>query len=188
MIKSRVGRKPVTVPAGVEVKVQGQDLHFKGSKGQAAMPIHPFVKIELDKNQIQVRSNTEGKYQRGGSGARLNKAITGTVRAKIQNLVSGITKGFEKKLVLVGVGYRAQVKGKILTLSIGFSHPVNFTAPEGITLEAPSQTEILVKGIDKHLVGHTAAMIRAVRGPEPYKGKGIRYSDEVIIRKETKKK
>lgn len=188
MSTSRVGRKPVAIPAGVEIKLQGQDLIIKGSKGQVVVPIHPLIKIELDKNHLKVNSNTEGKYIRTGSGTKLNKAITGTTRAKIFNFVHGVSKGFEKKLVLVGVGYRAQAKGNTLNLTIGYSHPVNFTAPEGVTLETPSQTEILVKGVDKHLVGHAAAMIRDVRCPEPYKGKGIRYSTEVVVRKETKKK
>lgn len=187
-VTSRVGRKPVVIPTGVEVKVQGLDLMIKGPKGHMTMPLHPAVKIEFDENKhLKVTTNNEG-YSRSGSGSKLKRSITGTVRAKINNLVHGVTAGFERKLVLVGVGYRAQAKGKTLNLTIGYSHPVAIEAPEGVTFETPSQTEILVKGIDKHLVGHTAAKIRAVRSPEPYKGKGIRYADETVVRKETKKK
>ena len=115
-------------------------------------------------------------------------SIAGTTRAKIYNMVTGVSAGYERKLLLVGVGYKAQSKGKVLGLTLGFSHPVDFKVPDGITIETPIPTEIIVKGIDKHLVGHTAAMIRAIRGPEPYKGKGVRYAGEVIVRKETKKK
>lgn len=188
MVTSRVGRKPVTIPKGVDVKVSGSELLVKGPKGQMALPIHTAVSVKIEDGTINILTNSEGKYCRSGSGLKLNKSITGTMRAKIANLVHGVTAGFERKLQLVGVGYRAQAKGKELHLSIGYSHPVVIKAPEGITIETPSQTEILVKGVDKHLVGHLSSMIRAVRGPEPYKGKGIRYSDEVIIIKETKKK
>ena len=188
MATSRVGRKPVTIPAGVDVKLQGHDLHVKGPKGQMSLPVHPGVLIQIENDAIKFRSNSEGGYCRSGSGMKLSKSIIGTARAKIANLVHGVTVGFERKLLLVGVGYRAQVKGKELNLTIGFSHPVSFKAPEGITIETPSLTEIIVKGIDKHLVGHVASMIRDVRSPEPYKGKGIRYSDEIIVLKETKKK
>ena len=188
MATSRVGRKPVTIPKGVDVTLQGQDLHVKGPKGQMSLPVHPGVLVQIEDGAIKFRSNSEIGYSRSGSGMKLNKSIIGTARAKIANLVQGVTAGFERKLVLVGVGYRAQAKGKDLNLTIGFSHPVSITAPEGITIETPSQTEILVKGIDKHLVGHVASMIRGVRSPEPYKGKGIRYANEVIVLKETKKK
>jgi large subunit ribosomal protein L6 len=188
MTTSRVGRKPIAVPTGVDVKMQGQDLHIKGPKGQIAVLIHPAVLIQIEDGHIKFRPNSEAGYTRSGSGLKLNKSIIGTARAKISNYVQGVTKGFERKLVLVGVGYRAQIKGKDLNLTVGFSHPVVITAPEGITIEAPSQTEILVKGVDKHLVGHVASMIRDVRSPEPYKGKGIRYANEVIKLKETKKK
>lgn len=188
MTTSRVGRKPVAIPAGVEIKVQGQELHIKGPKGHLNMPLHPAVMVQVEDGAIKVRPSSEIGYCRSGSGSKLNRSISGTARADIANYVHGVTKGFERKLVLVGVGYRAQVKGKELHLTVGFSHPVSIKAPEGITIETPSQTEITVKGVDKHLVGHVASKIRDVRPPELYKGKGIRYVDEVIILKETKKK
>lgn len=188
VVTSRVGRKPVTIPSGVDVKVNGNDLLVKGPKGQMALPIHSSILIKIENGSINVTTNTDGSYCRSGSGTKLNKSITGTIRAKIANIVHGVTAGFERKLKLVGVGYRATVKGKELHLAIGYSHPVVIEAPDGITIEAPSQTEILVKGIDKHLVGHVASRIREVRPPEPYKGKGILYSNEVVIIKETKKK
>lgn len=188
MTTSRVARKPVMIPSGVEIKMQGQDLSIKGPKGHLNMPLHPAVKIEIEnKNQLKVVASNDG-YSRSGTGSKLKKSITGTIRAKIHNMVHGVTSGFERKLVLVGVGYRAQVKGKSLHLSIGYSHPVVIEAPEGVIFEAPSLTEVIVKGIDKHLVGHTASIVRAVRPPEPYKGKGIRYANEIVVRKETKKK
>lgn len=188
MATSRIGRKPVAIPSGVDVKIAGQELLIKGPKGQVHLPIDPFVEINIEDGHVKVKTNSKGGYCRSGSGQKSLKSMTGTTRAKIHNLVLGVSKGFERKLMLVGVGYKAQAKGKLLGLSIGFSHPVDFKVPEGITIETPSQTEIIVKGIDKHLVGHTASMIRAVRGPEPYKGKGIRYADERIVIKETKKK
>lgn len=188
MSTSRVARKPVAIPKGVDIKLVDQELIIKGSKGQLSLPVHRHVHVDIQDGQINVRTNTEGGYSRTGSGAKLKKSITGTTRAKIFNMITGVTNGFERKLLLVGVGYRAQAKGKLLGLTLGFSHPVDFKIPEGITIETPSQTEIIVKGIDKHLVGHTAAMIRAIRSPEPYKGKGVRYADENIVRKETKKK
>jgi large subunit ribosomal protein L6 len=188
MSTSRVGRKPVTIPSGVEVKVAGDVLSVKGPKGQLTLPIHANVQVIIEDGHVKISSHAKGAYTRSGSGSKLNKSITGTTRAKIFNMVTGVTKGFERKLLLVGVGYRAQAKGKILGLSIGFSHPVDFHVPEGITIETPTQTEIIVKGIDKHLVGHAAAMIRSVRSPEPYKGKGIRYANQKIVLKETKKK
>lgn len=188
MATSRIGRKPVAIPSGVDVKVSGQDLTIKGPKGQVVMAIDPSVEIHIEDGHVKVATSAKGPYSRSGSGSKKKKSMTGTTRAKIFNTVVGVTKGFERKLLLVGVGYKAQSKGKLLGLTIGFSHPVDFSVPEGITIETPSPTEIIVKGVDKHLVGHTASKIRAVRGPEPYKGKGIRYADEQIIIKETKKK
>ena len=188
MTTSRVARKPVVIPAGVDIKINGQDIVVKGPKGQTTMLVHPYVKVAMENGHLNVSSNADSGYKRSGSGSKLTRSITGTTRAKIANVVHGVSAGFERKLVLVGVGYRAQVKGKVLGLTIGYSHPVDFAVPEGITIETPSQTEILIKGIDKHLVGHTASMIRDLRSPEPYKGKGIRYSNEVIVLKETKKK
>lgn len=187
MTASRVGRKPVTIPSGVEVNLQGLDLSIKGPKGKFLMPLNPLVKVELVDKQLTIVSSNDG-YCRPGTGKKLKKSIVGTTRAKINNIVEGVTKGFERKLVLVGVGYRAQIKDKNLHLSIGFSHPVVIVAPEGVTFEAPTLTEIFVRGVDKHLVGHTASLVRAVRPPEPYKGKGIRYATEKVVRKETKKK
>lgn len=188
MATSRIGRKPVAIPSGVDVKVVGQEMMIKGPKGQTVFPIDPFVQIDIEDGQVKIRSKTSAGYCRSGSGSKSLRSITGTTRAKLHNTIAGVAKGFERKLLLVGVGYKAQAKGKILNLIIGYSHPVDFKVPEGITIETPSPTEVIVKGIDKHLVGHTASMIRAVREPEPYKGKGIRYANEVIILKETKKK
>ncbi len=188
MTTSRVGRKPVAIPSGVDFKMNGQDLIVKGPKGQMMMHIHPAILLQIEGGFVNIKPNSAVGYTRSGSGLKLNKSITGTIRAKIANIVQGVTAGFERKLVLVGVGFRAQVKGKELHLTIGYSHPVVIQAPEGITIEAPTLTEILIKGTDKHLVGHIASKIRDVRCPEPYKGKGIRYANEVIILKETKKK
>jgi len=188
MSTSRVGRKPVEIPSGVDIKVQGDELSVKGPKGLLTLNLNPFIEVELDSGLLKVNTNPKAKYSRSGSGSKLRNSIAGTTRSKVHSMIVGVTKGFERKLLLVGVGYRAQVKGTNLNLSVGYSHQVNITAPEGITIEAPTLTEILVKGIDKHLVGHIASKIRAVRCPELYKGKGIRYSDEVVLLKETKKK
>jgi len=188
MSGSRVGRKPVTIPKGVEAVIAGQELTIKGPKGKSILPIHPLVEILIDDGSIQVKINENSGYRRSGSGSKLSKSITGTTRAKIANVIHGVTNLFERKLLLVGVGYKALAKGKVLGLTLGFSHPIDFAVPEGITIECPSPTEIIVKGTDKDLVGLVASKIRAFRGPEPYKGKGIRYADEVIVRKETKKK
>lgn len=185
---SRVGRKPVTIPTGVDVKIQAQEIAIKGPKGHLTLALNPHVHVTVDQKDIVISTNSQGGYCRSGSGGKLLNSIQGTMRSEINNAVYGVSKGFERKLVLVGVGYRAAVKGHTLTLTVGFSHPVEIVAPAGITIETPSVTEITVKGADKHLVGHIASMIRDVRPPEPYKGKGIRYSNEVIILKETKKK
>jgi large subunit ribosomal protein L6 len=185
---SRVGRKPVVIPAGVDVKIQDQELRITGPKGKFVAAIHPFVHVTIADGLIHVAAHKEGGYSRKGSGSKLRHSIVGTTRAKIFNMIYGVTHLFEKKLLLVGVGYRAQMKGTVLGLTLGFSHPVDFPIPAGITIETPSQTEIFVRGIDKDLVGLVASKIRAYRGPEPYKGKGIRYANEIIERKETKKK
>ncbi len=185
---SRIGRKPIAVPAGVEIKIQDQNLSVKGPKGSLTVVLHPFVLVTVDKNEIKVEPNKVDSRLITGSSSKLYRSIAGTVRANINNIIYGVTHGFERKLTLVGVGYRAQAKGKVLSLSLGYSHPTDFDVPEGVTIETPSQTEILVKGINKQLVGQVAAQIRSVRGPEPYKGKGVRYSNEVIEIKETKKK
>ncbi|WP_017446394.1 50S ribosomal protein L6 [Gayadomonas joobiniege] len=176
---SRVGKSPIAIPAGVEVKIAGQEVTVKGGNGQLSVAINPAVELVQEDNTL--RTLPRDGFDDAG-------AQTGTARAIINNLVVGVSKGFERKLQLIGVGYRAAAKGKVLNLTLGFSHPVNFEVPEGITIETPSQTEILVKGADKQLVGQVAAKIRAYRPPEPYKGKGVRYADERVLRKEAKKK
>jgi large subunit ribosomal protein L6 len=188
MSTSRIGRKPVVIPSGVEVKIQNQQLSVKGPKGQQSVALHPFVHVIIENNEIKVQANDDKKEILTGRSIKLYHSIAGTIRAKIDNLICGVTKGFEKKLVLVGVGYRAKTSGKVLELSLGFSHPTNFAVPEGITIETPTQTEIVIKGVNKELVGLVAAKIRAFRSPEPYKGKGVRYANEIIELKETKKK
>ncbi len=176
---SRIANKPIVVPKGVEIKLQGQDLSVKGVKGSLSKHIPDMIEVHLENGVINVRARQNAKHCR---------AIAGTIRALINNMVTGVNHGFEKKLLLQGVGYRAQIQGKQLNLSLGFSHPIVYEVPQGITIETPSQTELVIKGADKHQVGQVAAEIRAFRPPEPYKGKGIRYADEQVIRKEAKKK
>lgn len=176
---SRVATNPITIPAGVEIKYNDREMIVKGANGQLTHLVHPLVDVEITSNVIQVKWDAADKNA---------KALAGTTRAVVYNLVAGVSKGFEKKLTLIGVGYRAQVKGKLLNLTLGFSHPIDFEIPAGINIETPSQTEIIVKGSDKQKVGAVAAKIRAYRTPEPYKGKGVRYSDEYVARKEAKKK
>ena len=176
---SRVAKAPVLVPAGVTITLSGQDITVKGPVGELSRTIHSFVAVSQEENSIVTTIACDDKKA---------WAQAGTARALINNMVEGVSKGFEKKLVLQGVGYRAKAAGKSLDLSLGFSHPIKHAIPEGITCETPSQTEVVLKGADKHLVGQTAANIRAYRKPEPYKGKGIRYSDENVRRKEAKKK
>lgn len=185
---SRIGRKPVVIPSGIEVKLQGQKLSAKGPKGQLTVSLHPYINVAVEGNEIKVDLNKDSTGKITGKGIKLYKSIAGTERANIYNAIHGVSQGFERKLLLVGVGYRAQAKGKILSLSLGFSHPTDFDVPEGVVIETPTQTEILIKGANKELVGLVAAKIRKIRGPEPYKGKGVRYSDEKIELKETKKK
>lgn len=177
---SRVAKNPVNVPAGVEVKIAGEQLSIKGPKGTLELVIHPVVEIIQDGAELKfaLRPGTDIK----------TKAMAGTTRALVNNMVTGVSQGFERKLLLNGVGYRAQAKGEVLNLALGFSHPVDYQLPAGITVETPTQTEILIKGIDKQLVGQVAAEVRAFRPPEPYKGKGVRYADETVHRKEAKKK
>ncbi len=176
---SRIADAPVDIPSGVEVSVSGQNISLKGPKGAFDYAVHSEVSVEQADNQLKFKMNNPK--------AR-NSAIAGTMRSVVNNFVTGVSQGFEKKLELVGVGYRANAQGKKLNLTLGFSHPVNYDVPDGITIETPSQTEIIVKGADKQAVGQVAAEIRAYRPPEPYKGKGVKYSDERIIRKEAKKK
>ncbi|WIF95578.1 50S ribosomal protein L6 [Caminicella sporogenes] len=175
---SRVGRKPITIPEGVQVTVDEKNVvTVKGPKGELKQDINPDITVNINDNVITVERPSDNKTHR---------ALHGLSRALIANMVEGVTKGFEKKLEIVGVGYRASKQGKKLNLTLGFSHPVEMEDPEGITTEVPSQTEIIVKGIDKQLVGNYAAKIRDLRPPEPYKGKGIRYAGEHIRRKEGK--
>ncbi|HSH84028.1 MAG TPA: 50S ribosomal protein L6 [Guyparkeria sp.] len=174
---SRVARKPVTVPKGVEVKLDGQILSFKGKNGELSMDVHPTVGVTFEDQEIRFNPNSDNDIP-----------LTGTLRSLAQNKVDGVANGFEIKLQLVGVGYRAQAQGQILNLQLGFSHPVEFPLPEGITAETPSATEITIKGADKQKVGQVAANVRALRPPEPYKGKGVKYADERVLRKEAKKK
>ncbi|MEN8216872.1 MAG: 50S ribosomal protein L6 [Pseudomonadota bacterium] len=179
---SRIANTPIALPQSVEVNLQGLALKVKGRKGSLDHTLHKDVAVKLTDNVLTFAPQTSSKAA---------SALAGTTRALVNNLVLGVTQGFEKKLILVGIGYKAQVQGSVLNLTLGFSHPVNFNIPDGITIETPpSKTEvsILVKGIDKQKVGLVAAKIRAFRPPEPYKGKGVKYADEVIVRKETKKK
>ena len=175
---SRIANNPITIPSGVDVNIVGSMVTVKGNKGELSHNVHPLVKVEQEDNVLKTTVNNDSKSA---------NALSGTTRALIQNLVTGVTEGFERKLDIVGVGYRAAVSGKVLNLTLGFSHPVAFDIPEGISIETPSQTEIIIKGSDKQQVGQVAANIRRYRPPEPYKGKGVRYSDERIIRKEAKK-
>lgn len=180
---SRVAKAPIEIPTGVEVSISDASITVKGKLGQMNMDIHPSVVVD-NKDNILSFSTTEVEKKE----EKKAWAQAGTVRANAYNLIQGVTNGWEKKLTLIGVGYRAQSKGKILDLTLGFSHPINYQLPEGITAETPSQTEIVIKGIDKQKVGQAAAEIRAYRPPEPYKGKGVRYNNEQIVRKEAKKK
>lgn len=176
---SRVAKNPVAVPAGVDVTIGGGQIVVKGPLGTLTQVLHPSVKVEREGDGLQCSAI---------DGAVNAKAMSGTVRALVNNMVTGVSKGFERKLTLVGVGYRAQAQGDKLNLALGFSHPVVHQMPAGIKVETPTQTEIIIKGVDKQVVGKVAAEVRAYRAPEPYKGKGVRYSDEVVTLKETKKK
>lgn len=176
---SRVGKKPVDLPKGVEVTATAAAVKVKGPKGEITLPLNAQVAVTVADGKAQVGTRSE---------ARTARIVSGTTRALLANMVTGVTKGFERKLELVGVGYRAQAQGRKLNLTLGYSHPIAYAVPEGITIETPSQTEIIVKGIDRQKVGQVAAEIRRYRSPEPYKGKGIRYSDEKVVIKETKKK
>jgi large subunit ribosomal protein L6 len=174
---SRVANNPITLPSGVEVKVEGSDLTVKGGKGSLALSLSEGISLCQEDNVLTLAYED-----------RKSSAMAGTTRALVSNMVKGVSEGWEKKLVLNGVGYRAKATGDSVNLTVGLSHPVDYKMPEGVTAESPSQTEILVKGIDKQAVGQVAADIRSFRPPEPYKGKGIRYADEYVRRKEAKKK
>lgn len=175
---SRVAKRPVDVHKGIEVGLEGNALTIKGPKGSLSLECHSEVEVVNDDSGLAVSPR---------SGSRFSSAMAGTTRSLISNMVVGVSAGFERKLQLVGVGYRAKAQGQTINLTLGFSHPVSYEVPEGVTVEAPSQTEILIKGIDKQQVGQVAAEIRNFRPPEPYKGKGVRYSDERIVLKEAKK-
>jgi len=174
---SRIAKKPITVPAGIEVKISGRSVNVKGPKGNLNIDLHETVSIAQDGEVLNLTPASDAAW-----------AMAGTMRSLVGNMVVGVSEGFEKKLELIGVGYRAKAQGNSLNLQLGFSHPVDYAVPEGITVETPSQTEILVRGADKQKVGQVSAEIRAYRPPEPYKGKGVRYADEHVIRKEAKKK
>jgi large subunit ribosomal protein L6 len=176
---ARAEKNPVEIPSGVDVTISGQDITVKGSKGTLAETIHDTVDVSKEDNLVKFAPRGKDKA---------SQAQTGTARSLIRNMIIGVSDGFEKKLSLVGVGYRAQAQGNKLNLSLGFSHPIDYQMPEGISVETPSQTEVVIKGINKQVVGQVAAEIRAFRPPEPYKGKGVRYSDEHVVRKEAKKK
>ena len=176
---SRVAKNPIPVPAGVEINLTAASIMVKGPQGALTQALTSLVKVEHADGKLQVAATNESMK---------SQAMSGTTRALLANMVLGVSKGFEKKLTLVGVGYRAQAQGNKLSLSLGFSHPLEHVMPEGVKVETPSQTEILIKGADKQKVGQVAADVRAYRSPEPYKGKGVRYADEVVSLKETKKK
>jgi large subunit ribosomal protein L6 len=176
---SRVAKSPVVVPAGVEVTLNGNDVTVKGAKGTLTTSINNLVAIKVANGEVTFDVKTADLK---------GWAQAGTARALINNMVVGVTKGFEKKLELIGVGYRAKAAGKTLNLTLGYSHPIDYALPEGVTAETPTQTEILLRAADKQALGQAAAKIRGFRPPEPYKGKGIRYSDEHVLRKEAKKK
>lgn len=176
---SRVANNPVVLPSGVEISLSGQDIQVKGSKGSLKITAHTAVEVKQEDGRVLFAAR---------DGAKQSRALAGTTRALVNNMVNGVHAGFERKLQLVGVGYRAQAQGKKLNLTLGFSHPVEYELPEGVTAETPTQTEVVIRGIDKQQVGQVAAEIRAFRPPEPYKGKGVRYADEMVRRKEAKKK
>jgi len=180
---SRIAKSPITIPDGVEVSQSGRVLTVKGKLGEMTMNVHSSVTINNTDNVLTFLLTETTKDEERNAWAQ-----AGTARANTFNLIKGVTEGWEKKLTLIGVGYRAQVRGKALNLTLGFSHPVNYNLPEGVSIETPSQTEVVVKGIDKQKVGQAAAEIRAFRPPEPYKGKGVRYTDEQVVRKDAKKK
>ncbi len=176
---SRVAKAPVTLPKGVEVTINGQDVQVKGAKGALSTKLHALVEVNNENGVLQLkpRETTQDGWMQ-----------TGTARALLNNLVIGVSAGFERKLQLIGVGYKAAAKGKVLNLALGYSHPIDFALPEGVTAETPTPTEIILKSSDKQLLGQVAAKVRGYRPPEPYKGKGVRYADETVLRKEAKKK
>jgi len=176
---SRIAKAPIELPSAVKVELNGQDLNVSGKNGKLSLTLHDKVELKQEGNVLQFSANGEGKEA---------VALAGTMRSLVNNMVTGVDKGFEKKLILNGVGYRAKASGKTLNLSLGLSHPVDYELPEGVKAETPSQTEVVLTSADKQLLGQVASEIRAYRPPEPYKGKGIRYADEYVRRKEAKKK
>ncbi len=176
---SRIAKNPVELPSGVQVSLDGRDLNVKGSNGTLSLVVSDLVEIKQEENQLSFSASKESKE---------SKALAGTVRSLVSNMVIGVSQGFERKLVLEGVGYRAKASGNVISLTLGYSHPVDYTLPEGVTAETPTQTEIVVKCADKQQLGQVCSEIRALRAPEPYKGKGVRYHNERIRRKEAKKK
>ena len=171
---SRIGKQPVTLPKGVDVSLDGQMLRVKGKNGELTLDLHPEMGLEIDDAEIRVTRPSD---------ASRHKALHGLTRSLVANMVEGVTDGFTRTLEIVGVGYRAEVKGTTLNMALGFSHPITFESPEGVTIETPNQTTVVVKGADKQAVGQAAAVIRGFRPPEPYKGKGVRYQGEQIRRK-----
>jgi len=180
---SRVAKAPITIPTGIEVSLSGSSMTVKGKLGQMQMVVHPSVTVTNAENVLTFDIAKLDKKDQKKAWAQ-----AGTARANTANLIQGVSEGWVKTLTLIGVGYRAKSAGKVIDLTLGFSHPVQYTLPEGISAETPSQTEIVIKGMDKQKVGQVAAEIRAYRPPEPYKGKGVRYTDEHVVRKEAKKK
>jgi large subunit ribosomal protein L6 len=176
---SRIGKEPVELPKGVEFRQNGNVVTLKGGNGELSLELNSEVELTQEDNLLKLSPR---------SGSRFATAIAGTMRSILANMATGVSAGFERKLELVGVGYRAQAQGKKLNLTLGFSHPIEYDVPEGISIETPSQTEIVIKGADKQQVGQVSAEIRAFRPPEPYKGKGVRYADERVMLKEAKKK
>jgi large subunit ribosomal protein L6 len=176
---SRIAKSPVVVPAGVEVKLEGNLVSVKGKNGQLSMDMHTSVEITQEGSEVRFAAR---------DGSKIARAMSGTARSLVNNMVVGVDQGFEKTLQLQGVGYRAAAKGSVLSLTLGFSHPIDYALPDGVTAETPNQTTVVIRGADKQRVGQVAAEVRAFRPPEPYKGKGVRYVDEYVRRKEAKKK
>lgn len=175
---SRIANIPVEIPPNVEVTLDGQKVTVRGPKGTLEQQVHPLVQVDREDNVLKISARDESKPA---------KELSGTTRANLSNMVTGVSEGFSRRLQIIGVGYRAQTQGKVLDLVVGTSHAIKFQIPDGVTIEMPSPTEIVVRGFDKQKVGQAAAQIRAYRPPEPYKGKGVRYVDEMVIRKEAKK-
>ena len=180
---SRIAKAPITIPSGVEVKIDQGQVSAKGPKGELSFSLNPDIELVQEDGvlSVQIAGNQEKV-------SKHTKSMSGTTRAMINNIITGVTSGFERHLTIIGVGYRAQAQGKKINLSLGFSHPVEYELPEGVTAETPTQTSIVLKAADKQLLGQVAAEIRAFRPPEPYKGKGVRYADEYVMRKQAKKK